>query len=127
MIIKIILLGFCVCVLNIFFRQTQSQFVVILNVVYIVSAVLIFAESVAEYLSDIEDLFIISSSAGKMLSCLYKGALICILSKISADISKESGNLIVSDIIDLAGRVMLLIIAFPFIESILKIASAFVV
>ena len=126
MIIKVILLGICVCFLNIFLRQNQSVFTYIINIAYIVIIVVLLSDGVAERLKDIKDLLFLSSSATKMLSCLYKGALICILTKISSDVCKESGNLVVSDIIDLAGRIMLLIIAFPFIESIIKTASAFV-
>lgn len=125
MIIKVILIGICVCMLNIFLRQTQNTFVILINISYILLVVLMIMDSAADLISDISDLFSNTSSLSKIFECLYKGALICILTKISSDVCKESGNTVVSDIIDISGRIMLLIIAYPFIVSVIKTAAAF--
>ena len=111
--------------LNIFLRQTQNTFVILINISYILLVVLMIMDSAADLISDISDLFSNTSSLSKIFECLYKGALICILTKISSDVCKESGNTVVSDIIDISGRIMLLIIAYPFIVSVIKTASAF--
>ena len=126
MMIKVILLGVCVCILNMFLKQHQSAFTVIVNVCFIAVVIVVLIDSLTDTIDNIKSFMNFSTTAGKMFICLYKGALICILSKISSDICKESGNAVVSDIIDLAGRIMLLIISFPFIESIIKTASAFI-
>ena len=126
MIVKIILLGICVCILNIVLRQNQSSFTVIVNISFIVIVCVLMADQAVDYIKDIRDLFDFEDTADKMLSCLFKGAIICVLTKISSDLCKESNNIIVSDIIDLSGRIMLLIIAYPFIENVIKAASTFV-
>ena len=126
MIIKIILLGLCVCILNIVLRDAQRAFVFLINICYVVIVALILFDYTAEFVSSIRDLFSITSSSGKIFSSLFKGAMICVLTKISADICKESGNTVVSGIVDIAGRIMLLVIAFPFIESIVKTATSFI-
>lgn len=125
MIIKVILLGICVCLLNIFFRQTQGTFVIVMNLCFVAMAGLMLMDYAFEIVRDIRELLVFSSSAEKMFSCLYKGAIVCVLSKISSDICKDSGNIVVSEIIDLSGRIMLVMIAFPFIESITKTAASF--
>ena len=71
------------------------------------------------------DLFTLSTSQSKIIVCLLKGAVICIVTKLACDVSYESGNIIVGDIIELAGRIILLVISLPFIESVVKTAVAF--
>lgn len=125
MIIKVVLIGLCVCVLNVILRQMQSTFVLIINISYIVLVAFLIFDSAADVINDISDIFGNMSAMSKIFQCLYKGALICILTKISSDVCKESGNTVVSDIIDISGRIMLLIITYPFIVSVIKIATAF--
>ena len=126
MIIKIILLGISVCILNIFLRQNQSTFTVVINIAYIVLVCVLLIDYVTDYIKDMKSILDFAASTGKMLSGLFKGAIICVMTKISSDLCKENNNLLVSDIIDLSGRIMLLIIAYPFIENIIKAASTFV-
>lgn len=127
MIIKVIFLGVCVCVLNMILRQTQSIFTVVINIVFVISVVIVLAAYVSDSINNFKELLDVSTVSGKMLRCLYKGTLICILTGISSDVCKESGNIVVSNIIDITGRVMLLVLAFPYIESIIKTASAFLI
>ena len=56
---------------------------------------------------------------------LLKGAVICTVAKLASDIAKDSGNGLVSDIIDLTGRIMLLSLGFPFVENVIKAAASF--
>ena len=126
MIIKIILLGLCVCVVNFVLRDINKAFVLFVNICYVVIVSVYLLGYISDFADNIKELFSLSSSSGYMFKCLFKGALICILTKLSSDICKESGNTVVSDIVDISGRVMLLFLAFPFIESIVKTAAAFV-
>ena len=126
MLIKIILLGLCVSLINMLLRQHQKIFVMPLNIFFAVSVFILIFSSVSDSIKDIIDCFTVSSTVSKVLTCLYKSAAICILTKVSSDICKESGNTVISDIIDLGARVMLLVIALPFVESIIKTATAFV-
>lgn len=126
MMTKIILLGICVCIINLLLRQHEKAFVLPVNIVYIIVVVLLIFNSFIDSLGSISDLFSVSKTVNKVLICLYKSAAICILTKISGDLCKESGNAVVTDMIDLGGRIIMLSIAFPFIESIIKTASAFV-
>ena len=126
MVIKIVLLGICVSLINLFLNQYQKSFVTIVNIVYIVIVVLMVIDNILDAVQSITDLLSVSSGVNKMFICLYKSAGICILTKIASDICKESGNTVVSDMIDFGGRISLLVISLPFIESIIKTAAAFV-
>ena len=126
MIIKIVFMGICVCILNLLLKQHQGVFIIIINVGFVIGVILLIFDSTADAVRSLNDLLNINSSSSKMLTCLYKGASVCILTKLATDICKESGNQSVGDIIDFAGRIMLLVIAMPLIESIIKTTSAFV-
>lgn len=126
MTIKIIVIGICVCVLNILLREKQQIFAVLINIVYVVIVISAVLSSVVSTLEGIKDLFEFSDSANKMLGSLMKAATVSIITKISCSICIESGNKVVSDVIDLTGRIALLVIAFPFIEGVIKIAISFI-
>ena len=126
MFIKIIILGILVCIINILLKQHQKSFAILISIVYIIVVLLLIFGSFTESLQDVADLFSVSGSLSKVIQCLYKSAAICILTKISVDICKESGNTAISDMIDLGGRIIILSLTLPFIKSIIKIASAFV-
>lgn len=126
MFIKVIILGVLVCIINLILQQHQKVFVLPVNIIYIVIVLLLIFDSFAENLQDISDLFSVSGILDKALICLYKSAAICILSKISVDLCKESGSAVISDMIDLGGRIIMLSMALPFIKSIIRTAAAFV-
>ena len=126
MFIKIIILGIIVCIINLLLKQHQSIFILPVNIIYITIVITLLFNELTDSLLDVAQLFQVSKTVSKVLICLYKSASICILSKIATDICKESGNTVVSDMIDLGGRLVMLSIALPFIRSIVKTAVAFV-
>ena len=126
MFIKIIILGIIVCIINLLLKQHQSIFILPVNIIYITIVITLLFNEMTDSLLDVAQLFQVSKTVSKVLICLYKAASISILSKIATDICKESGNTVVSDMIDLGGRLVMLSIALPFIRSIIKTAVAFV-
>ena len=126
MIIKIIIIGLCVCVINLLLKNHQSAFIIVINIVFIISVTLLIFDRATETFNKLSDLLNITSASSKMLICLYKSAAVCILSKIAVDICKESGNSSVGDMIDFTSRIVLLIMVMPFVESVIRTATAFV-
>ena len=127
MLIKIILIGISICVISMFLKQQLRVYIVVLNIVFVISVILLVFDSTVDTIRSISELLDVTSSIGKMFNCLFKAVAVCILTKLSSDICKESGNMVVSDLIDLGGRITLLIISLPFIESVIKTAAAFVI
>lgn len=126
MIIKIIIMGICVCLINLLLRNTMSAYVVIIDILFVVSVAILIMDNTLDTFRNFRDLLNITSTTSKMLTYLYKSAAICILSKIASDICSESGNVSVGSIIDFTSRIMLLIMVAPFIESVMKTAAAFI-
>lgn len=126
MIIKIVILGLCVCIISFFLKQNQSAFIIIINMIFAASVFLLIFDDTADSLRNIINLLEFSASGSKILMSLYKAAAVCVITKIASDICKESGNTAVSDVIELGGRIMLMVISLPFLESVIKTAAAFV-
>ena len=126
LLVKIVLLGVCVCIINLILKQYQRAFILPVNILYIVTIALLTIGNLADKFENLSDIFTVSSSLGRVMTSIYKSAAICILTKISSDLCKESGNMVVSDMIELGGRIALLVVAYPFVESIIKTATAFV-
>lgn len=125
MIVKIALCGICVCVINVLLRQYNKSFVIFAELIFLGAVVSLIMNDAADGVRRLTDLFTLSTSQSKIIVCLLKGAVICIVTKLACDVSYESGNIIVGDIIELAGRIILLVISLPFIESVVKTAVAF--
>lgn len=125
MIVKISLLGVCVCILISVMKNSFKEAVLPLELAFVVVVLIVTVSEVKELTDDLRS-FLDSTQVGStVLSALLKGALICVVTKLSSDIAKDSGNSLVCDIIDLTGRVMLISISFPFFESVIKTATAF--
>lgn len=125
MIIKIALTGICVCILNLLLRQYNKSFVIFVEIIFVCIVISLVIDGAAKDIRGLMNLFSQSALNSKVIICLVKGALICILTKLACDISYESGNMLVGDIIELSGRIFLVIISLPFTESIVKTAISF--
>ncbi len=126
MIIKVACVCICVCLLSVLLSQYTKSFVLPLQLCFGVIVLLIIFNEVKDSVSDILSLIDFDDKANKIFSCLLKGALICVLTKLTSDVSKDSGNNFVSSVVEIAGRIMLLVVTLPFLESVIKTALSFV-
>lgn len=126
MMLKIGLTGICVCIILSVLRPFNKSYIILIELAF---ALMVFGTAISDGFSlfkSLKELFSGVSSAGKLITCLIKGALICIITRLCCDVAKESGNTVVSDAIELCGRITLLLISMPFIESVVKAAISFV-
>lgn len=125
MILKIAVLAICVCVLSAVLKSYFKEAVLPLELAFAVVALALVGEKAKEVVGELWSSLGDSEIGSAVISALIKGALICIFTKLSCDIAKDSGNTLVSDIIDLTGRIMLIALCFPFLESVIETATAF--
>lgn len=126
MFIKIIFSGLSLCIISIFLKKQLSEFVLPAEIVFLALATALAVESLRDsfsYLSAVTDEI---KYGEEIFSSALKGAGVCLVTKFSADISDENGNRLIADVIEFTGRIMLLVIAVPYIESIIKTAFAFI-
>ncbi len=125
MIIKVSLLGICVCVISVLLRGWLKEAVLPLQISFAVLTLAIVFKSVKDITDGLWEYMGDSEFGSLVFPALLKGALICTVAKLASDAAKDSGNGLVADIIDLTGRIMLLSLGFPFIENVIKTAASF--
>lgn len=61
----------------------------------------------------------------EIILVLIKGAFIAVVTKISCDICRDSGNSMIEDIVELGGRIMIFAISLPYIIKIINTVISF--
>lgn len=125
MIVKIAFLGICVCILSVMLKGWLKEAVLPLQLSFAIITLAVVYDSIKELTEELIYYIGDSEIGTTVFAALLKGALICVVTKLACDIAYDSGNSTVANIIDLAGRIMLLSIGFPFVESVIKTAASF--
>lgn len=125
MIIKVSLLGICVCVVSVLLKGWLKEAVLPLQISFAVLTLAALFKSIKDVTDGLWGYLGDSEYGSAVFPALLKGALICTVAKLASDAAKDSGNGLVADIIDLTGRIMLLSLGFPFIENVIKTAASF--
>ena len=125
MIIRIAILGICVCLLSVILKEYAKEVVLPLQLSFIAVVIAVIFDNIRDISSDFLS-FIGNSEIGlSIFYSLLKGAFICVVTKIACDVADDSGNRVVAGIIDIAGRLLLISLGFPYIESVIKTATSF--
>ena len=125
MIIKIAVMGICVCVITSVMKSFFKEAVLPIELAFAVIAAAVVVDKIKDTAEKLWDFFGATQTEEASFSALLKGALICIVSSFASDTAKDSGNSLVADIIDFSGRILLLTVGFPFFESVIKTALNF--
>ncbi len=126
MFIKIVFTGLSLCILNIFLKKQLSEFILPIEIVFLALATALVSDALRENFTFLTEIVSQTDYGEEVLSSAVKGAGICLITKFSSDVCNENGNRLISDVIEFTGRIMLLVIAMPYIEAIVKTAFAFV-
>lgn len=125
MLLKITVLGICVSVICMLLSRYYKEAVLPLEIAFIVISVILVTDEIKGVVKELSSYMGDIGEGTKILGSLMKGAVICILTKISCDLCKDSGNNVVADMIDIVGRIVLVSLCFPFVQSIIKTAFSF--
>ena len=126
MLIKIIFLGLSVCLLNIFLKRQLSEFVLPVEIVFLALTVSLCCEYLQSIFGGFSDALSEMEYGEEILSSAAKGLGICVITKFSSDVCAESGNKTIADAVEFTGRMMLAVLAVPYIDSIMSTALAFI-
>ncbi|MBE6774767.1 MAG: hypothetical protein E7543_01080 [Ruminococcaceae bacterium] len=126
MLIKIILVGITICLINIFLKKHLSELVLPVEIVFLAFSVSLCVEYIQNVFSGLTEILFRTQYGEEIFTSAVKGTGICLLSKFSSDICEENGNKMIADVIEFAGRILLAVIAAPYIELIMNIAAAFI-
>ena len=126
MLIKIISLAVIGAFLTVILKKHCSELVPFFEVAVLIAVLLIVADGELINKSSFEKLFSVYVSDSEIFLSIFKAAAVTVLTRLASDLCKENGNTLMGDIVELGGRIMLTVMALPFIEKVTEAALSFV-
>ncbi len=124
--VRVILCAIAVSVLITVLKGQIKDFVLPVELVFICFALAAIYNEFSDRINSIFDLADALQLDTDIFVSLVKGALICFITNIASDICCDKGNKALSDIILISGKLAVIALAFPYIETVLRISTAFV-
>ncbi|MBQ7861256.1 MAG: hypothetical protein IJ349_03525 [Clostridia bacterium] len=126
MFLKLLALGTVGAFLGVILKKYSRELVIFLEIAVAVIAVIIVKDNLFSTLSDFGKVFSSFYAGAEIFKAVFKASAVTVMAKLGAEVCRESSIGLMGDIVELGGRVMLIILAFPFIEKVTEIALAFV-
>ena len=125
MFTKILALAITGTLLTLILKKHCRELVPFFEIAVVIGVVFIIADADVLKGSALSKIISRYSDGGEAFSVLFKGAAVTVLTRFACDICRESGNSLMGDIVELGGRIMLIVLAVPFIEKVFDIALSF--
>lgn len=123
--LKIILFSVIICVMSVIIKRNCAELYLPFQIGAAITVLIyIFSSTIDE----IKTFFSFAESIGdgyEIIKSLIKASLITIATKFGCDICKENGNILVGDVIELGGKLMILVISVPYIITVIKLSAEF--
>ncbi len=126
MLVKIIALALTAALVTVILRKHCRELVPFFEIAVLIAALFMLADLQTQGESSIGRLFSLYSEGSEVFQAIFKAATVTVLSRLASDMCRESGNGLMGDIVELAGRMMLVMLAVPFIERVTEIALSFI-
>lgn len=126
MIIKVIALAFIGVFVGLFLKKYNKELIPFFEIAIVFSVLIMIKEEFSSYEGKIESLLRLYPQGESLFGCLFKGAALTVITKLVSEICKESGNAVMSELVELGGRIMLLILTLPFIIDVAETALSFI-
>ena len=123
--LKIILFSVIICVMSVIIKRNCSELYLPFQ---IGTAITVLIYIFSSTINEIETFFSFAESIGDgygIIKSLIKASLITVSTKFGCDICKENGNILVGDVIELGGKLMILVISVPYIITVIKLSAEF--
>lgn len=126
MLIKILASGMVCCLICILMKRISKEYVIFVQLCFAVAAGTVIITQCIDFFGELSDWFSMADNFDSLYSILCKGAFVCIACKIACDICIESGNILIGDLIELAGKTVMFVLTLPLLKDIIKTAVSFV-
>ena len=125
MLIKIICLAVLGTFITVILKKHCKELVPFFEVAVVVAFLLVAADGQLINKGSFEKLFSVYGRDNEVFTAILKAAAITVLTKLASDLCNENGNTVMADIVELGGRLMLILLALPFIEKVTQAALSF--
>lgn len=119
--VKIIALSVIGCCIGVILKQYCKELLLPFYIAFALVMLMFIFDKYSSEISAFTDLVSSFGAGNDVIGVLIKAAVVSVAVKISGDICKESGNLLMQDIIELGGRMVIFTLSLPYIMQITKI------
>lgn len=126
MLVKIVTLGLVGTLLAVILKKHSKELMPFFEIALLISALMLIVDELKEVSATLKNLFSYSGISQDLLSCLVKGAAITVLTKLTCELCRENGNSLMGEVVELGGRIMLIVLSLPYISDVITVALSFV-
>jgi stage III sporulation protein AD len=119
--IKIIVLSIIGCCISVIIKQYCKELILPFYIAFAIGVISLIFDKYSTEISVFTDIIKSMKTGNEVVSVLIKASLISVFVKISGDICKDSGNVLMQDLIEFGGRVVIFTLSLPYIVQIIKI------
>ena len=121
-ILKIALTGIVSVLLYVLIRQLKPEYAPLTAIGAACIILVAITDSLLDATGALEDMLVLSGLEKKNVSLLIKALGICIVTQFASDICRENSASSIATAVELAGRLGMLMLALPMIETVARIA-----
>lgn len=119
--VKIIVLSIIGCCISVIIKQHCKELILPFYIAFAIGVISLIFDKYSTEISVFTDIIKSMKTGNEVVSVLIKASLISVFVKISGDICKDSGNVLMQDLIEFGGRVVIFTLSLPYIVQIIKI------
>lgn len=126
LIIKIAVLAVVAAVFSAVLKESKPEYVLPLQLCFVVLAVSLVVNFASKKISGLFENTFDGLVDVSYISVMLKGALVSVLCTLCASLCRESGNRALADVVEISGRVIIIMFGIPLIESVVETALMYV-
>ncbi len=124
--IKIISLGLISLFVSVLLKKYNKELIPFFEVAVMCAFVLLLRDGLSSYSGIYDGLLRLYPQGKEMFVCLIKAAAVTVITRLTSEVCRESGNGLIGELVELGGRVMLAVLSMPFILRVAETALSFV-
>lgn len=125
LILKIAVVAVAAAVFSAFLKETAPEYVLLLQLCFVVPVASFLIGFASKKLGAFFENTFDGLIDGTYVSVMLKGAFVSVLCALCASICRESGNRALADVVEISGRVIIIMFGIPLIESVVETALAY--
>lgn len=118
----IVTAAFCLCsaILSVLLRQHCKEQSMLLGIAACTAVMGSFAAFAAPIIDELREIFTASGISDSYLALIFKAAAICLITQITAELCRDSGESAIASAAELWGRGAVALISLPLVRAVLE-------
>ena len=125
-IVKIVAIAIVCALLCAVLKQYKPEFAIVVQLAASVFILLLIASAMGDLISAVKDLINGSGINTEYLTLLLKALGVSVLTQLAADACRDSGETALSNKVELAGKVTILLLCLPLVKAMIQLSAGLI-